>query len=225
MSLDIVSGLRRQNLKGDVATFVRELIFSGTLRPSQKIDQDALAAQLGVSRLPVREALIALETEGLVENIPRRGAFVAPISRDDIRDHYRIYGVVSRIAAERAAIRLSDETLEGLAANVEQMSKARGADRQAELNFEFHRLINVAGGSRRLLSAIDLFNRSLPPRFFELTKGWNAIAVQHHEAILRALRNRDPEEAGRAMVTHLSEGGEHAVGLLDRRGFWDEIED
>ena len=65
--------LRRPNLKQEAAQHVRDMIFSASVRPRERLDQDKIAEQLGISRLPVREALITLEAEGLVENIARRG--------------------------------------------------------------------------------------------------------------------------------------------------------
>jgi DNA-binding GntR family transcriptional regulator len=81
---------RPKNLKHAVASLIRERIFSGGLRPGSRVDQDALAEAFGVSTMPVREALISLEAEALVVNVPRRGSYVADLTRDDVRDHYRI---------------------------------------------------------------------------------------------------------------------------------------
>ena len=87
----------RENLKESVVHEIRQLIMSGQLRAGE-IDQYDLAERLRVSRLPVREALIVLENEGLVDQIARRGAFVASLTPQDIRDHYEIYGVISSLA-------------------------------------------------------------------------------------------------------------------------------
>jgi DNA-binding GntR family transcriptional regulator len=215
----------RSNLKDSVAAHIRELIFSGKLPPGTKVDQDAIARELGVSKLPVREALISLETEALVRNLPRRGAYVAPLTADDVRDHYRIYGLLSAIAAERAAAALSEADLDRLEQLIGLM-EADGitSDEQEQLNFEFHRLINRAGGSSRLNSALRLFAESIPHRFYEFTTGWSDLAAEHHRTILSALRQRDGREAGRAMADHLGAGGDYAVRLLTESGFFDSEE-
>src|SRR5690606_9987065 len=93
----------RTNLKDEVARYVRDLILSGAVHAGQRIDQDEIAEQVGVSRLPVREALIILEAEGLIVNVARRGSFVAPLSPDDFFDHFEMYGLLAGIAAGRAA--------------------------------------------------------------------------------------------------------------------------
>ena len=135
----------RTNLKDVVADHIRNLIFSGQLRPGQKVDQDEIAEVLGVSKLPVREALIVLENEALVRGVPRRGVFVAPLTPDDVFDHYEIYGMVEGIAARRAAQNLSDAELEKLAEITAQMHKDDLPERQEKLNYEFHRTIEHRG--------------------------------------------------------------------------------
>jgi DNA-binding GntR family transcriptional regulator len=213
--------VRPRNLKHAVASHIRDRILSGSLRPGAKIDQDALAETLGVSKLPVREALISLEAEALVVNVPRRGSFVADLTPDDVRDHYHIYGLVSAIAAERAAERLSEKQLADLDAMLDEMASSRDPARLEHLNHQFHRTINLAGGSQRLNSVLRLLADSIPARFYEFTTGWSAVAHEDHTRILEALRDRDPDAARQAMAEHLREGGERAVGLLEQVGFWE----
>lgn len=217
--------LRRDNLKGDIERHLREMIFSGRLPPGQKVDQERLADDLGVSKLPVREALIGLEKEGLIENVPRRGAFVASLTPDDIRDHYQIYGLVSGLAAERAASTLGAEELKRLGAIQREMELGAQRDKPdpqllESLNDEFHRIINRAGGSRRLSAVIRSLAGSIPPGFFEFTTGWIDIAHVDHMGILNALETGDGKAAATAVADHLARSGDRAVMLLHARGFW-----
>lgn len=213
---------RPKNLKHAVANHIRERIFSGTLHPGTRIDQDGLAEALGVSKLPVREALISLEAEALVVNVPRRGSYVADLTPDDVRDHYQIYGLVSAVAAERAATRLSDSQLDDMAAMLEEMETSKDPTRLEHLNHQFHRAINRSGGSQRLHSVLRLLADSIPARFYEFTTGWSEIAHTDHQEILAALRDRNPQAARDAMAEHLRQGGERAVMLLEKVGFWSE---
>lgn len=215
--------LNRPNLKHEVAAQVREMIFSGLLLPGRRIDQDELATRMRVSKLPVREALIALESEGLVEIVPRRGAYVATLSRLDIADHYNIFGLLSGLAAERAAANLTDAELDELEQIVAQMGDNSSAD-DSDLNFRFHRLINRASGSRRLLSVLGLLSNSIPPHFFEFTPGWTESADEAHRRILAALRARDAAGAREEMERHLRASAEHSVRVLERLGFWREAD-
>jgi len=208
------------NLKELAASWIRERIFSGELRPGSKVDQDAIAQELGISKLPVREALISLDSEGLVNIIARRGAFVASLTREDILDHYQLFGMVAGIAAERAATNLSPEELDRLENLLDKLESTESPAARAQLNDEFHRAINLAGRSRRLLSVLKLLGKALPSRFYEFHTDWSSTADKDHREILAALRQRSPEAARQAVSDHLRRSGEHAVRFLESTGFW-----
>jgi DNA-binding GntR family transcriptional regulator len=211
----------QQNLKDSVVREIRRMIFAGSPRPGARIDQDGLARQFGISRVPVREALIVLEGEGLVEHYARRGYFVASITRDDVRDHYAVYGAVAGLAARRAARRMTPEAIAELTDLVAQMERTdRDAD-QAELNFRFHRAINLAGGSRRLAAVLRNLVDTIPGGFFEGATDWPEQARQHHRGILEALRKGDADAAAKLVEEHLEASGDYAVMLLERAGFWE----
>ncbi len=210
---------RRASLADEAVTYVRDLILAGALKPGAKIDQDAIGEALGVSRSPVREALVILGREGLVEVTPRRGASVADLSPDDIIDHYELFGVVAGRAAAMAAVSLKDDEIAELAAIHERFEHDRGEDLSA-LNNAFHRVINSAA-PRRTRWLLQLLFRSVPSRYYEFIEGWDAQAVGHHAAILEAIAARDADGARRAMEEHLHQSGIAAVELLQRRGYWD----
>ncbi|WP_052665778.1 GntR family transcriptional regulator [Nitriliruptor alkaliphilus] len=209
------------SLKDLAAAEIRQRIFSGDLKPGSKVDQETLAAELGMSKLPVREALISLDSEGLIHSIARRGSFVAELTREDIRDHYQIFGTVAGLAAERAATALTDDELKRLAQTLDEMESTDDPVRQEELNHEFHRVINIAGRSRRLTSVLGLLSKSLPSHFYEFHTSWSDTAHKDHRRILRALKARNADRAGRAMSDHLRRGADHAVAFLESAGFWD----
>lgn len=209
-------------LKQIVAQEIRRQVFSGEMRPGAKVDQDALAEQLGVSKLPVREALIALEGEGIIQTAPRRGAFVAQLAREDIRDQYWMLGVISGLAAERAASRLDDDQLSELAAIAAQMEAADDSgDARDALNFDFHRLINRACGSRRLVAELKLLSSAIPSGFFTAHPDMVTSSNRDHQEIVGALAARAGGMARALTEAHFLRGGNHAVALLEDRGFWD----
>jgi DNA-binding GntR family transcriptional regulator len=208
------------SLKQQAAAYLREQILTGHLAPGTRIDQADVSVSLGISRLPVREALIELAQQGLVESVPRRGAFVAQLDRADITDHYRIYGLVAGLAASRAASTLTADELAELHRLNEQFVAATTPDERARWNHRFHRVMNRAAGSRVLVSQLRLLSRSLPVRFFEFAPQWAATSAQHHTEILRALEARDAPEAQRLVEQHLEESGALAIGILEEMGYW-----
>jgi DNA-binding GntR family transcriptional regulator len=215
-------GRRPPNFKAMVAAEVRQDIFQGRLKPNQKIDQDALAERLGLSKLPVREALILLENEGLVENLPRRGCFVASLTPDDIRDHYRLIGAVSGLAARRAAELITDETLRTLRGLLDKLAQTDDPAEQQDLNSNFHRVINRVGASHRLKSALRLIVNTMPSRFYASTAGWAEQAREAHERIYAALAAHDPDASEKAVHDHMTWGAEAAVQSLMDADFWSE---
>lgn len=215
--------VRRQvpsSLKDLAAQEIRRRVLNGDLRPGQKVDQDTLAEELGVSKVPVREALISLAHEGIVDQVARRGAFIAALSRDDIRDHYVVFGMVAGLAAERAATRLTDGELALLEELAERMEAGPDGPEQDSLNFEFHRIINRASDSRRLISILGSLGRLIPHGWFGSHGGWAERAHGEHRSILCALQRRDGAAARRLTEEHFAGGGDVAVQRLESHHYW-----
>ncbi len=214
---------RRGTLPDDVAAYIRRLILTGVLKPGMKLDQEAVSAALDVSRSPIREAIVILGQEGLLDVTPRRGASVALLTPEDIIDHYELFGTVSGRAAAMAAEILKDEQLAELTGIQEAFRRApRGAAPSdlSQLNDRFHRIVNACA-PRRTRWLLRLLERSVPADYYEFANGWNARAVEHHQAILDAIVARDPDGARRAMEHHLHESGVAAADALRAQGFWD----
>ncbi|MQA02216.1 MAG: FCD domain-containing protein [Streptosporangiales bacterium] len=218
--------VKRPNLKQEVAKYVRDLILSGGARPGQRLDQDRIAEELGVSRLPVREALITLEGEGLVENVARHGSYVASLEPADISDQFEMYGLLSGLAAARAAIARPDGMVEQLEQIVAQMRVNTDPREHDRLNFMFHQVINKAGASRRLVAVLRTLSGSMPTHFFEhhTGRGFREQALDEHDTILEALRNGDGQAASTALIEHFTHTGKEAVQMLRENGFWDHEE-
>lgn len=210
------------NLADDAAGFIRAAIMSGDLRPGQRIDQDSVAETLGMSRLPVREALIGLAQEGLVDNLPRRGAFVARFSKEDVIDHYQLFGQVAGLAAARAVVRMSDEQVAELKDVNQRLISTTDVGEQQKFNHEFHRRITIASESQRIISMVGLLSRSLPMPYEKLPPEWLADADQQHADIIDAFVRRDTLAAQRCMEQHIASSGRHAVEVLERLGFFSD---
>ena len=106
-----------------IASHIRRLIFEGELRAGMRVPQDAIASDLGVSRIPVREALIVLEREGWVTNEMHRGAFISALDEQAVHDHYELYGLIYGFAADRALSRLLREDWPRTLEEVEERKK------------------------------------------------------------------------------------------------------
>lgn len=212
----------RTNLKDDAARYVRSQIFTGQMKPRHKIDQDLIAATLGISRQPVREAMIQLEGEALVKMVARRGAFVAALTREDIIDHFVIFGLVSGLSARRCVERMPPAELEHLLEVATAMEQTSDPSIQHEMNEEFHRILNRSSGSRRLNSVISLLGNSIPEGLLTRGHEWWASAVDDHRKITAAIQARDGEAASAAVEAHLRNAGLATVAALEARGFWED---
>lgn len=205
----------RPQLAEDVARFVRRRIFNGTYAAGQYIRLDQLAAQLGISVTPVREALFELRAEGLLSQQPRRGFVVLPVTDRDISDVANLQAHVGGELAARAAVNITDEQLRELRSLHDQLVDAYASEddeRVVRLNHEFHRAINVAADSPKLAQLMSQITRYAPESVFPTIEGWPEKSVTDHKRILLALGAGDDDRARRAMSAHLAAG---AVPLID----------
>lgn len=205
----------RPQLSDDVANFVRKRIYDGSYAAGNYIRLDQLAAELGISVTPVREALFALRAEGLVAQQPRRGFVVLPVTKRDLADVANVQAHVGGELAARAAISISDQQLRGLRQIQAQLEEAYAADddeRTVQLNHEFHRAINIAADSPKLAQLMSQITRYAPESVFPSIEHWPARAIKHHRRILSALAKHDDKLARAAMADHLAAS---AIPLID----------
>lgn len=210
--------VQRRAMSVEVAEHIRSMIFDGRLEAEQRVPQDAIAEELGVSRLPVREALITLEADGLVASEPHRGTFVVPIRSEDITDHYRLYGMAQGLAAAGAVRRITEPVLARLDELHAQMCASDDPDLLHDLNWEFHSLINKTGASRRTLSVLRHLSHNLPREVYSLPAAASPQANRGHARIIAALRAGDEAEADLANREHVRLEGDQVVAALKRRG-------
>ncbi|MBO2452813.1 GntR family transcriptional regulator [Actinomadura barringtoniae] len=213
----------RPQLSDEAASYARELIMSGQVRPGEYVRVERIAGDLDISITPAREGLMALRGEGFVELAPRKGFAVSQLSPADIRDIAFAQGVLAGELAARAARKLTPERLgeiERVQELIEKDAKSARPDQIDELNFLFHREIYVAAEAPKLTWMIDTATKYTPRRFHAVIQGWNRIAVEDHQVILGALRLKDPEAARAAMNEHMVHSGDLLVEHLDERGFW-----
>ncbi|QLL06077.1 GntR family transcriptional regulator [Mycobacterium vicinigordonae] len=211
----------RPQLSEDVAAFVRKRIFEGTYAAGQYVRLDQLAAELGISVTPVREALFALRGEGLVAQQPRRGFQVLPLTQRDLVDVANVQAHVGGELAARAALHITDAQLREMKEIQSQLEKAYADDDDEltiRLNHEFHRAINIAADSPKLAQMMSQITRYAPESVFPMIEHWPDQAVKDHRRVLSALAERDEESARRAMSEHLAASAVPLIDHLIERG-------
>ena len=205
----------RPQLSDDVARLIRARIFDGTYAAGSYIRLEQLAAELGISVTPVREALFALRAEGLIDQQPRRGFLVLPVTGRDVTDVANLQAHVGGELAARAAVRITDQQVHQLAEIQDSLEQAYAGDdheRTVRLNHEFHRAINVAAGSPKLAQMMSQITRYAPEAVFPAIEGWPEQSMKDHRRIVAALAVHDRKRARAAMSEHLAAG---AVPLID----------
>src|SRR5436305_3843602 len=125
-----------------VSERILEMVFAGELRPGDRIDLDALAELLGVSRAPVREAVLSLQRDGLVEMPFHRGAFVARFDASTIREAFDLYGLLNALTSARVARHRDPAVLAELERAGEDVRRASDVEQFEQAAREFHRIIN-----------------------------------------------------------------------------------
>jgi DNA-binding GntR family transcriptional regulator len=181
--------IHRPPTSEQVSEHVRRLIFDGELHPGDRIPQDAIAAELGVSRIPVREALIEMARDGLVVNEPHIGAFVGEFDEQVLRDHFEIVGLLQAMAAERLMATGDPETLETLRALAERAQSSDDAEEVHELTIEFLRTINYGGGSARLRAVLRALGRMFPTGVFVQMPGSTEVQKKAMATMLAGIQD------------------------------------
>ena len=214
--------IARSALYEEVAERLRQRIYAHDLAPGDWIDEQAIADGLGISRTPMREALKVLASEGLVRLEPRRGCYVAQLSEQDLDEIFPVMALLEGRVAFEAAGKLSDADFARLAAlhdALEKYAAANDADRFFEANQAFHSALQDIAGNRWLKQMIDDARKviKLTRRDSLRLEGRLKQSLAEHRAILKALKARNRDAAGRAMHDHLL-SGRAAVAKLHTAG-------
>jgi DNA-binding GntR family transcriptional regulator len=216
--------LRRAQLSDEVAGHLRAAIMSGALRPGTFIRLDETAAKLGVSATPVREALLKLRGEGMVQLEPHRGHVVLPLSRQDIDDIFWMQATIAKELAASAAQRITDAEIDDLEHLTDMLTTAvAGGDTEAiaACEFAFHRAFNHATGRIKLAWFLLHVARYMPLMVYAADPEWGAAAVQNHRQVVAALRRRDTAAVVEHTTTQFIDGARRLTERLQSSGIWD----
>ncbi|MFC8668497.1 MULTISPECIES: GntR family transcriptional regulator [Streptomyces] len=190
-------------------TQLRQAILRGEMAPAQRLVENELAEQFGVTRASVRAALIELESEGLVERIRNRGSRVRVVTVEEAVAITECRMVLEGLCAAKAAVAVTDEQLTRLVDVGEAMSKAV-ADGEpvtySDLNHELHALIRQFSGQQTAVELLERLNGQLVRHRFQLAlrPGRPQKSLGEHLAMIEAIRARDPQAAEAAVRAHLS---------------------
>ena len=208
--------VERKSLATQVADALRAAIMSGTYAPGAPLRQDEIARKIGVSRIPLREALQQLEAEGLVENIPFKGAIVASISSEEIREYCEIRCVLEAMLLKDALRNMTDGACERAEAALKKGEKA-SASRWGQINWELHSaLYEPAGRPIALQLAGKLYSKVERYTRVQLSISDSNLkrSIQEHKTLIDMCRQRD-KKVITYLKKHIMQACDDLVEFLD----------
>lgn len=203
----LLSSGGHSSVQAQIHARLREAILDGVLEPGQRLLQDELAAELSVSRMPIREALLRLEADGLVRFHPYKGFTVATFTLEDLKEIYFLRGLLEGATAELAALNIKEVELEKLSQLCRKMNgflEKMELDEMPPLNADFHQTVYQAASSPRLYKMIVRLWNSFPKSNMSVVEARAQIMVQEHTAIFEALRERDGAKARKCTEHHIA---------------------
>lgn len=209
---------KTSNLSIGLIERLRMDILSEQLLPGDKLTEKDICDQYSVSRTPVREALKSLETEGLIELIPNRGAFVIGFSIGDMKDLLELRKIYEIQAIKWAVVRIYDEELEQLEKCFEYMNfytRQKDIKKLTEINSNFHKIIYESTHNRTLTNVLNLYSYYV--KYSNITNDAEEVTLEEifneHAKIFNAFMVRDPECGAEAMSEHIDNATERYLSL------------
>ena len=195
-------------LRDVVFNTLREAILKGDLKPGERLMELQLAAKLGVSRTPIREAIRMLELEGLAVTVPRKGAEVARMTEKDMEDVLQIRRALDELAVQLACDKITEQqlwTLKTAARGFEESTRSRDVKKVAQADVAFHEAIYKATDNPKLINLLNNLREQMYRYRVEYLKDestYPALIAEHQE-IYDGLKRRDKEFVVQAMAKHV----------------------
>jgi DNA-binding GntR family transcriptional regulator len=211
--------LRRRPLGQEATLLLRRLIMRGELAPGERLVEERLGQQLGLSRTPIREALHRLEQEGLLLKRPRGGYEVRPLTPEEVEEAVGVRGVLEGYAGELAARRAPPKVIKELERNLEQFEDAlarQDESRLVELNTRYHELLYQAASSTLLHHMLSELQEEVEriSRAIMMNMQAGHWSVNDHRAVVEAIKAGDAKNAGQLCREHVQRGGEWLLTSL-----------
>jgi DNA-binding GntR family transcriptional regulator len=220
MSISSAFVINRATLSDQIYDYLRGEILTGRVLPGERLDLGELVERLKVSKMPVKEAIGRLATEGLLDVQAQRGTFVSRVDPRDLAETFEVRRALEMLAGELTAERVTKADIEKLRGLIAAMEKSTDVARHLELNFEFHSLIVALSGNRKLA---ETYHRLRVPiqvaAIHYRSEDWMARVAQEqkeHRAIVRALEQKDAEATSRAIGEHIKRGGSSLLKDVER---------
>jgi DNA-binding GntR family transcriptional regulator len=214
--------LKRRSLGQEVTLVLRRMVQRGELAPGERLVEERLAEQLGLSRTPVREALHRLEQESLLLKRPRGGYEVRHLTVEEVEEVSGVRAVLSAYAAERAATRISRKELAELRVNLDEFAKAIESNDEntlLELNNEFHARILATSASPLLARLLGELHGELErvSRAAMSNMPAGVWSLDDHKHLVDALQRQDAVKAAQVAMEHVKKGARHLMEQLAAR--------
>ncbi len=192
--------LNTKSLKEQVYEYLKEQIHMQQIKPGEKIDMNIISTKLGISKTPLRDALIQLEVENFVSIYPRRGIYVNAVTIDEIKNNYQIIGALEATALRSSMQRITPEDIENMKRTNQTIIELfdRGQyELYYEKNLKFHDIYIKPCGNPRLVSIVD----NLKKRLYDFahqkkwSQAWTERTSKEHQDLVSAIEKRDIEAA------------------------------
>ena len=197
-----------ETLANTVCDYLENAILDGRLEAGTRLIERDLAEKFNVSRPPIREAIRQLNTEGLVEIVPRKGAVVARISAKDVEEIYGVKVLIEGYAAREAAKKITEPGLRKLKSLIDKMAvqiEKGNVSRYVKLAEEFHDLINKAGGNDKLYEIYKRLSKQIichKINYLSVSRGLRR-SFEEHKELLETLAQRDPDRVESCITQHI----------------------
>ena len=206
-------------LRDVVFQTLREAILKGDLRPGERLMELQLAAKLGVSRTPIREAIRMLEQEGLAVTIPRKGAEVARMTEKNMEDVLQIREALDDLAVQVACDKMTEDQLKNLtlaAKNFENAIQTGNLSKIVAYDVEFHDIIYESTDNPKLVTLLNNLREQIYRYRVEYLKEKEnyPMLIKEHKTILEALREKDKERVADAMRNHIRNQAEAVKNII-----------
>lgn len=203
-------------MKEDIADKIRGKVIFHEFDPGEKISEETLAEEFSVSRTPIREALIKLSSEQLVDIIPNRGAYASKIDPTRVDDIMRIRKRLIGLAGRLAAKRVKDKQISEMESLLNSIEEAEETEELVKLDWEFHQLINQAAGSEFLANMLaSLRNHAIRINLFPEENSFYHSFSGDFSDFIEALTKRDDEVCEKILVNHVDNFAEAIEYKLD----------